>query len=337
MNPNRTLNDYEIKPSFSKIGDDQVLIVGAPFSVHQSSCSNHRPTSFSWSDGIQTSHEIFMDDMIPMGISTERPNKDIKRYAWVCESRAIVPEIRNMFDDEVKFNQMINAYDGIFTCEKELVEKHEKIHFCFAGSNLPWTKKENYKIYDKSKLVSFIASSKLMCSGHQFRHDLHERFKKRDDDAKSIEYQGKVWKKANESLIDVYGSILGKPFGYNPGCHLPFNAPDWHDKSEALNDYMFSVVLENDQYDDYFTEKITDCFATGTIPVYWGTKNIGDYFNINGIIQIDRDVERVNSIVNSLTPSLYYDRMDAIKDNFERVQKLQMADEMIVEKIRKLG
>jgi len=22
-----------------------------------------------------------------------------------------------------------------------------------------------------------------------------------------------------------------------------------------------SVVLENDQYDDYFTEKITDCFA----------------------------------------------------------------------------
>ena len=33
-----------------------------------------------------------------------------------------------------------------------------------------------------------------------------------------------------------------------------------------------------------------------------------------------------------MTPSLYYDRMDAIKDNFERVQKLQMADEMIVEK-----
>ena len=175
-----------------------------------------------------------------------------------------------------------------------------------------------------------------MCEGHRFRHALHERFKKRQEGVVDVEYKGKIYKHASEQLIDVYGSILGKPFGFNPGCHLPFNAPDWHDKSEALNDYMFSVVLENDQYDDYFTEKITDCFATGTIPIYWGTRNIGDYFNTDGIIQVPKDVDKINDIVNSLTPSLYYGRMDAIKDNFERVKNLQMADDMLVEKIKEL-
>ena len=33
---------------------------------------------------------------------------------------------------------------------------------------------------------------------------------------------------------------------------------------------------------------------------------------------------------------MYYDRMDAIKDNFERVKRIQMADDMLVEKIRQL-
>ena len=106
-----------------------------------------------------------------------------------------------------------------------------------------------------------------MCKGHQFRHDLHDRFKKRDDDVVDVDYKGKTWRSSSEHKIDVYGSILGKPFGHNQGCHLAFNAPDWHDKSQALNDYMFSVVLENDQYDDYFTEKILDCFATGIVHI----------------------------------------------------------------------
>ena len=328
------MNELKYRESFPKLDNDMVNVVGAPFSLHQSSCSNHRPKTFQWTD-TETNNVVFLDTDILRGIDIEKPEYE-KRWAWICESNAIIPKIREMFDDEVQFQKLIDVYDGIFTPEKELVDRHEKIHFCYTGSNLPWTKKENYKIYDKSKIVSFICSSKLMCEGHRFRHDLHDRFKKKQEGVVDIEYKGKIWRRAEETAIDVYGSILGKPFGFNPGCHLPFNAPDWHDKSQALNDYMFSVVLENAQVDDYFTEKITDCFATGTIPIYWGTKNIGNYFNSDGIIQVPTDVEKVNDIVNSLTPAMYYDRMDAIKDNFERVKKLQMADEMLVEKIKEL-
>ena len=47
---------------------------------------------------------------------------------------------------------------------------------------------------------------------------------------------------------------------------------------------MFSVTIENDKYETYYTEKLTDCFATGTIPIYWGCLNISQYFNPKGIV-----------------------------------------------------
>jgi len=100
---------------------------------------------------------------------------------------------------------------------------------------------------------------------------------------------------------------------------------------------MFSIVIENDQYDDYFTEKITDCFATGTIPVYYGTKNIGNYFNTDGIIEIPNDENLVDFIItNRLNKDLYYSKMDAIEDNLERVKNMQLADDMLFDKIQEL-
>ena len=35
------------------------------------------------------------------------------------------------------------------------------------------------------------------------------------------------------------------------------------------------------------TEKLTDCFACGTIPVYYGTAGVAQYFNPEGIIFLD--------------------------------------------------
>jgi predicted nucleic acid-binding Zn ribbon protein len=50
-------------------------------------------------------------------------------------------------------------------------------------------------------------------------------------------------------------------------------------KLDGLKDYMFSIVVENSIYPKYYTEKITDCFATGTVPIYYGDKSIGEDFN----------------------------------------------------------
>jgi hypothetical protein len=46
-------------------------------------------------------------------------------------------------------------------------------------------------------------------------------------------------------------------------------------------------VIENDRAPNYFTEKLIDCFALGTIPIYWGCPNIGDFFDARGIITME--------------------------------------------------
>jgi len=97
-------------------------------------------------------------------------------------------------------------------------------------------------------------------------------------------------------------------------------------KEVGLKDYMFSFAVENDTYDTYFTEKILDCFATGTVPVYMGTKKVVEYFNPDGIIFFDGIFD-----LSQLTEELYQSKMEAIKDNYERVQKYSVLDDWIFE------
>ena len=45
-------------------------------------------------------------------------------------------------------------------------------------------------------------------------------------------------------------------------------------KLETMSQYDFALCFENMIMDGYITEKIFDCFYSGTIPIYWGPKNI---------------------------------------------------------------
>jgi hypothetical protein len=75
-----------------------------------------------------------------------------------------------------------------------------------------------------------------------------------------------------------------------------------------------------------YSEKISDCFATGTIPIYYGTDMIGDVFNMDGIIMLNE-----NFNINDLTPELYYNKIDAINDNYNRVINMPVAEDYIFE------
>lgn len=145
----------------------------------------------------------------------------------------------------------------------------------------------NPKLYEKSKLVSMICSNKVMCDGHKNRI---------------------VWAKKLSGSVDFYGR------GFN----------DIENKEEGLIDYMFSVAIENAQYNSYFTEKIQDCFATGTIPIYLGSPDIGKYFNPDGIINLDDNFD-----ISQLTPDLYYDKLDAVKENLEIIKNRPINEDYI--------
>lgn len=274
--------------------------IGAPFDLKYSSCSDLTPRLFSWTKE-EAPIKVFIDAAISHGLYYKKKPGE-KKVAWICESRAIFYDM--YFPKDVFYaniDKINESYDVIYFSDREVCNRYSNFKFSFAGSNLPWI--EDKQIFNKSKLVSMIASPKKLTIGQSIRHQLAEKF------------NGKV---------DLYGGVLGSPrFGYEKKA--------WGDKSKALNDYMFSLVIENDKYDTYFTEKITDCFATGTIPVYWGTKDIGNYFNSDGIITLNSQFE-----VSMLSEELYHSKFNAVKENFDKVNKMENADDVLYRMIQQL-
>jgi hypothetical protein len=63
---------------------------------------------------------------------------------------------------------------------------------------------------------------------------------------------------------------------------------------------------------------------TGTIPIYYGMPNIGDFFNKDGIIILNDDFK-----IEDLTFDLYKTKINAVIDNFERAKKLLVAEDYI--------
>jgi hypothetical protein len=94
-------------------------------------------------------------------------------------------------------------------------------------------------------------------------------------------------------------------------------------KELGLNQYRFSIAMENGVYPLMYSEKITDCFATGTIPIYYGTSMIYDVFNKEGIIMLDQ------FNINELSVDLYESKKDAIQENYEISIDMSVAEDYI--------
>jgi hypothetical protein len=143
------------------------------------------------------------------------------------------------------------------------------------------------KIRQKCKLVSMISSNKTLCQGHL------DRLK---------------WVEKLKDKVDLFGR------GFNEIAL----------KEEGLENYMFSIAIENGVYETYFTEKILDCFATGTIPVYLGSPDIGNYFDEDGIIILDESFD-----ISQLTSELYCSKIDHVKENLNRVKENEILEDFI--------
>ena len=140
--------------------------------------------------------------------------------------------------------------------------------------------------------VSIIASGKNTTEGHQLRHKVIDRFK----------YN-----------IGVYG------YGYKPV----------ENKEESLSEYMYSITIENCRQKGYWTEKIVDCFATKTIPIFWGDDAVNDFFDSDGIIYFN-DVKELGDILKDLENNgekIYNSKKAAIEKNFNLVETYRIPED----------
>ena len=81
----------------------------------------------------------------------------------------------------------------------------------------------------------------------------------------------------NENMIDLYGRGHNKQ-DYKKNYKGELNY-DGNCKLRGLSPYTYSVVLENSQEKNYWTEKLADAYLSWSIPIYWGCPNIDDFFD----------------------------------------------------------
>ena len=181
-----------------------------------------------------------------------------------------------------QIRQLSDKFKYVFTYEKTLLDLGKNFKFIPSGGT--WIKFDDQKMWEKSKITSIITSGKRILSGHKLRHETISKYSEK---------------------MDVMGN------GYNP---IPL-------KIDGLKDYMYSVVIENCKRDYYFTEKLIDCFLTGTIPIYWGCPSIGDYFNTKGIIIVD-DIDDIGKSLSNVTTELYEEMKPYLIENFNKAKKI---------------
>jgi hypothetical protein len=91
-------------------------------------------------------------------------------------------------------------------------------------------------------------------------------------------------------------------------------------KKDLFLDYQYSIVIENSNQTNYFTEKIIDCLITKTIPIYFGCPNIEKWFDITGWIILETPtIEEFTTKCQNI-PN-YEDYTSVINDNYERAKK----------------
>lgn len=263
-------------------------------SFNDHSCMNSPPKNFKW---VFNTHPkninepvIYFDDAIFRNMNDDYPGP---KYGWLGESSEIISHLVNgsvLNKDVLKLK-----YKNIFTNDRRVIEKDpEFFKYNPPASNMPWIKTPG--LYNKTQLCSYITSFKQFTSGHIKRMELFEKLKD-------------------------HPTFKDHVFGRNYR-----NLPD---KLDGLKDYMFSIVVENSIYPKYYTEKITDCFATGTIPIYYGDKSICEDFDCNGILFID-EID-----LSDLSPKLYLSRGESVINNYNLVNNLVTADDQIYNSVKK--
>lgn len=140
----------------------------------------------------------------------------------------------------------------------------------------------------KSKMVSAIGSVQRILDFHKIRTRILDGIEQR-----------------KEQDIDVFGK--GRTF--------------IAEKSDGLRSYRYSIAIENSVSENYWTEKIADCFLNLTVPVYLGAPNIRSYFPAESLIQVtEHDLtDDLESLLTNFSKVDYERRIPALLEARELV------------------
>lgn len=252
-------------------------------------------SSATWYDPYSKSR-YFLWDRYNFGLDThfytdndifQTMGKPVRKFALFGEPRSINKKV---YKDFLASN-ISSEFEKIITFDEMILDRFSNaLLFCGAA---PWCYLENgdtltytqTKYEHKSKDISMICSGKTFTPLQLVRNAIADKLR-------------------NDKRVDIFGAYVGRYIQYTSG---------------ALDAYRYHIAIENMQSKYYFTEKILNCFISMTIPIYIGAFNIGDFFNIDGIIQITpSDVNDIENILKHCNVEYYNSRLNAIIENYHK-------------------
>ena len=199
-----------------------------------------------------------------------------------------------------KAKALQGAFDYILSFDKDYLRSQSGDKWKWYALGGSWIAPHNWGYDDKPKMFSLIGTNKRRTRGHNMRHQAAEL--------------------SRLFAIDVMGH------GYK----------DIQSKVEALRPYRYSIVIENERIEGYFSEKLIDCMSQFTVPIYWGAPNITDYFDGAGIIQFDTLDQLTRIIVDIQNNDQYGSYKPAMHRNYDKAKQYVCAEDWICSNLNEI-
>ena len=190
-------------------------------------------------------------------------------------------------------------YHNILVRDPKLAFKYNNVHSLSLVEL--WVETDNLRLPDfvKKRGISLIASMKKDLEGHKLRHKL-------------ISFD----KSHTNQLLTPLGRAY-EQFG---------------DMVTALAPFRYSVVIENCIEPHYFTEKILNCLACKTIPIYWGHESVKQYFDTSNWLFFN-DLEDGYEKIKFASSGEHIVSLDKINENYVQAKSYKNLYKRISEKI----
>lgn len=188
---------------------------------------------------------------------------------------------------------VLDRFDYILTYDETLLKLDPRFIQIIRGGS--WVPLSEWRLAPKSRLVSMILSDKHQTSGHRLRWEIADRWP-----SNTIDYFGARGQK--------FGTVKAIP--YESAC--------------------FAIVVEACRENNFFSEHLLDALAFGTIPVYWGCPNIGDYFSRSGFLCFETP-EELAEILPRLNEHVYEGMRASAEWNLREAMQYRITEDWLYE------
>lgn len=258
-------------------------------------------------------------------------------------------EIGILEDSDILCEYMA-IYSNTFQMHSEsaLNKKKWKHTYCFSGESwtnklkdkydcVLWGERNNKNIVNIPLFIPYIYTN-------NFIEQLETPTERRDIPKKDVcvvvsNPNGAIRNKFLQKLEKHCNVTYMGRYKNNIGHFLPY---DYNDKRfiNLISNFKFIISMENSENDTYITEKIIHGMIGKTIPVYWGSKRITDYFNKNRFLNlVSDDDECINKLINRIIEIKNDDKkwLDIVNQNeFAQNGKLWRNLDLIASDIKSL-